>query len=41
MWELVDLVVNKNFEIYNGALYESLVSESLIKADYDLISIEI
>ena len=36
MWELVDLVVNKNFEIYNGALYESLVSESLIKAGYDL-----
>lgn len=31
-----DLVVNKNFDIFSGALYESLVSEALIKAGYDL-----
>ena len=31
-----DLVVNENYEIYNGALYESLVSEALIKAGFKL-----
>ncbi len=31
-----DLSVNKNFGIYKGALYESLVSEALIKSGYDL-----
>ena len=27
-----DLIINENYEIYNGALYESLVSESLVKS---------
>lgn len=31
-----DLVVNENYEIYNGALYESLVSEALTKAGFKL-----
>ena len=31
-----DLVVNSNYEIYNGALYESLVSEALIKSGFKL-----
>lgn len=31
-----DLIINENYEIYNGALYESLVSEALIKAGYKL-----
>ena len=31
-----DLVVNENYEIYNGALYESLVSEALIKSGFKL-----
>ncbi len=31
-----DLSINKNFGIYKGALYESLVSEALIKSGYDL-----
>ena len=31
-----DLKINQNFNIYNGALYESLVSEALIKAGYNL-----
>ncbi len=31
-----DLSVNKNFGIYKGALYESLVSEALKKSGYDL-----
>lgn len=32
-----DLVVNSNYEIYNGALYESLVSEALIKSGFKLL----
>lgn len=31
-----DLIVNENYEIYNGALYESLVSEALIKSGFKL-----
>lgn len=31
-----DLIINENYEIYNGALYESLVSEALIKAGFKL-----
>lgn len=31
-----DLIVNGNYEIYNGALYESLVSEALIKSGFKL-----
>ena len=31
-----DLVVNENYEIYNGALYESLVSEALVKSGFKL-----
>ena len=31
-----DLIVNQNYDIYNGALYESLVSEALVKSGYDL-----
>ena len=31
-----DLIVNENYEIYNGALYESLVSEALVKAGFKL-----
>lgn len=31
-----DLVVNENYEIYNGALYESLISEALIKSGFKL-----
>ena len=31
-----DLIANKNYEIYNGALYESLVSEALVKSGYKL-----
>ena len=31
-----DIIDNDNFEIFNGALYESLVSEALIKSGYDL-----
>lgn len=31
-----DLIVNGNYEIYSGALYESLVSEALIKSGYKL-----
>lgn len=31
-----DLICNGNYEIYNGALYESLVSEALIKCGYQL-----
>lgn len=31
-----DLVANENYEIYNGALYESLVSEALIKSGFKL-----
>lgn len=31
-----DLIVNGNYDIYNGALYESLVSEALIKEGYEL-----
>ena len=31
-----DLIINNNYEIYNGALYESLVSEALTKAGYNL-----
>ena len=31
-----DLIVNKNYELNNGALYESLVSEALIKEGYNL-----
>ncbi|MCQ2795957.1 MAG: ATP-binding protein [Bacilli bacterium] len=30
-----DLIINSNLEIYNGALYESLVSEALIKSGFD------
>lgn len=29
-----DLIINGNFNIYNGALYESLVSEGLVKSGY-------
>lgn len=29
-----DLIINNNYDIYNGALYESLVSEALIKSGY-------
>lgn len=29
-----DLIVNSNYDIYNGALYESLVSEALVKQSY-------
>lgn len=31
-----DLIINENYEIYNGALYESLVSEALIKSGFKL-----
>lgn len=31
-----DLIINSNYEIYNGALYESLVSEELLKSGYKL-----
>lgn len=31
-----DLITNENYEIYNGALYESLVSEALIKSGFKL-----
>lgn len=31
-----DLIINENYEIYNGALYESLVSDALIKAGFKL-----
>ena len=31
-----DLIVNENYEIYNGALYESLVSEALVKSGFKL-----
>ena len=31
-----DVIINKNYDIYNGALYESLVSEALVKSGYDL-----
>lgn len=31
-----DLIINENYEIYNGALYESLVSEALVKAGFKL-----
>lgn len=31
-----DLILNENYEIYNGALYESLVSEALIKSGFNL-----
>lgn len=31
-----DLIINSNYEIYNGALYESLISEMLKKSGYDL-----
>lgn len=31
-----DIIDNDNFEIFNGALYESLVSEALMKSGYDL-----
>ena len=31
-----DLILNENLEIYNGALYESLVSEALTKSGYPL-----
>lgn len=31
-----DLIVNSNYNIYNGALYESIVSEALIKSGYNL-----
>ena len=30
-----DLIINNNYDIYNGALYESLISEALIKAGYE------
>lgn len=29
-----DLIINNNYNIYNGALYESLISEELIKQGY-------
>ena len=29
-----DYLVNKNFNIYNGALFENVVSEALIKSGY-------
>lgn len=31
-----DLIQNDNYDIYNGALYESLVSEELVKSGYKL-----
>lgn len=31
-----DLIINENYEIYNGSLYESLVSEALIKSGFKL-----
>lgn len=31
-----DLIINNNYDIYNGALYESLISEELIKQNYPL-----
>ena len=31
-----DLIINENYEIYNGALYESLASEALIKSGFKL-----
>lgn len=31
-----DLIENNNYDIYNGALYESLVSEELVKSGYKL-----
>ena len=31
-----DLIINENYEIYNGALYESLVSEALVKSGFKL-----
>lgn len=31
-----DLIINSNYEIYNGALYESLISEMLKKSGYVL-----
>lgn len=31
-----DLIVNSNYEIYNGSLYESLVSEALAKSGYKI-----
>ena len=32
-----DLIINENYEIYNGALYESLVYESLFNLDLNFI----
>ena len=31
-----DVIINQNYNIYNGALYESLVAEALIKSGYQL-----
>lgn len=31
-----DLIINNNYDIYSGALYESLISEKLIKQGYQL-----
>ena len=31
-----DLIINNNYNIYNGALYESLISEELVKQGYPL-----
>ena len=31
-----DLRINKNFGIYNGAIYESMIGEALVKQGYDL-----
>lgn len=31
-----DLIINENYEIYNGALHESLVSEALVKSGFKL-----
>ena len=31
-----NLIINENYEIYNGALFESLVSEALIKSGFKL-----
>ncbi len=31
-----DLIINENYEIYNGALYESLISEALLKEGFKL-----
>ena len=30
------MIINNNYDIYNGALYESLISEELIKQNYPL-----